>query len=399
MEEITKANKSLIKQINTSSILRAIRENGCVSRIEISKITGLTPATVSSSVNRLIKMKLVKEIGSGQSSGGRKPILLELNHESTLILGVHISAKEISLGIVDLDSNILATNVISVGTEKEYQSMLKLIKKGIYDLVEQTKVDFEKIVGLGVAIAGLTDPVKGIVLLFPALNWKYEKIKKDLEVEFNLPVAIENDSRAMALGERWFGVAKDVSNFIFMQVDVGVGSGICMDGKLLTGVTYGAGEIGHIPINTDDTLCVCGRKGCLETKISTAAIIERFGHGLRAGLNCRFCGPNDKPTIEQIVEWGNEGDELSIDVLRETGSYIGIGLSIYINLFNPSMIILGGSVSKAFKIMQNHILKELRVRCFARNIQNLKLCPSSVDNINVVSAATLFISDIFNVKQ
>ncbi|MCG8539192.1 MAG: ROK family transcriptional regulator [Clostridia bacterium] len=400
MTDFNKADKKLIKKINTISILKIIREKGPISRAHISKLIGLNPATVSSNVFDLLEGKIIKEVGSGESSGGRKPILLELNRGEIYVIGVDMGIKKVTTGLIDIDGNIVNKVTLYYPRENSQERVLRVIKDSIYQVVKGNDDDFNKVIGIGMGIHGIVDIEKGVSVYAPAFSWHNLDVVNDFKNEFNTPVIIDNDVRTMALGEKWFGKAKDSKNFILLNIGNGIGAGIYLNGDLYRGNNFGAGEIGHVSISDRKIKCKCGEYGCFEAIASGTGIATRFIEKLNNGKESSIAnkmGTLDI-TAEKIYQEALEGDGLSIEILKETGKYIGTALSMLINILNPEMILIAGGVSKAWEFIFEDIQEVIARKSINNNLKFLYIGETFLkEDAGIVGAATLVIKDIFSI--
>lgn len=400
MRNINRADKNLIKKINTVSILKVIRENGPISRADISKIIGLNSATVSNNVSELLNKKIIKETGSGESSGGRRPIFLELNNNRLYIIGVDMGIKKVTTGLIDIDGNIINKVVVLFKEKSSINDIMKIIKKSIYEVIKGYDETLEKVAGIGMGIHGIVDIQKGTLIYAPAFNWHNVEISRVFEEEFKVPIIIENDTRAMALGEKWFGIAKDSQDFILLNIGTGIGAGIYLNDDLYRGNNFGAGEIGHVNMSNEKIICACGKYGCFEALASGVGIVNRFINEIKRGRKSNIINKFDilDITSEIIYKEALGGDELSIEILKETGKYIGKAVSMLINTLNPSMILIAGGVSKAEEFIYEEIKKVVTEKCLTNNFKNIYIGQTHLkDNAGVVGAAALIIRDIFSV--
>ncbi|WP_432408315.1 ROK family transcriptional regulator [Wukongibacter sp. M2B1] len=395
-----RADKKLIKKINTVSILKIIRERGPISRADISKMIGLNPATVSSNVSGLLKRKLIKEVGSGESSGGRKPILLELNSSEIYVIGVDMGIKKVSAGLIDIDGSIIQKVTLQYPEKAKQENVLETIKESIYEVVKKEDDDFNKIIGIGMGIHGIVDIEKGLLSYAPAFDCHDVDIVSIFKNEFKTPVIIDNDVRVMALGEKWFGKAKEAQNFVLLNIGTGIGAGIYLNGKLYRGNNFGAGEIGHVSISDKKIKCKCGEYGCFEAIASGTGIVTRFIEELKQGSSSSILNRIDvfHITSEEIYKEALRGDKLSIQILKETGNYIGAGISMLINILNPEMILIAGGVSKAGKFIFEGVQRAVSKKSINNNLKFLYIGETDLkENAGIVGAATLIIKDIFSV--
>ncbi|SHJ97462.1 ROK family transcriptional regulator [Paramaledivibacter caminithermalis] len=397
---INKADKKLIKKINTVSILKVIREKGPISRADISKIIGLNPATVSSNVSDLLNQKIIEEVGSGESSGGRKPILLELNTNEIFVIGVDMGIRKVTAGLINIDGKVINKVTLHFKMETDRKQVIKTMKNSIYEVVKGFDDKLDKIIGIGMGIHGPVDSEKGVSIYAPAFNWSNVNIANIFEDEFKVPVIIDNDCRAMALGEKWFGKAKTSKNFVLLNIGTGIGAGIYLNGDLYRGSNFGAGEIGHVSITHNKIKCQCGKYGCFEAVASGVGIVRRFVEKIEEGKKTSILNKMSIKDItsEKIYEEALQGDKLSIQILNETGRYIGDGLSIIINILNPEMILMAGGVARASEFIFGEIKETIEKKSINNNLKSLYIGETDLkENAGIVGAATLIIRDIFTV--
>ena len=276
MNKVVRGSFELMKQLNVSAVLKVIRDNGSLSRADVAKITGLTPASVTNITKMLIEDEYLVECKVGQSSGGRPPIMLELNPNARYVIGISIGVGMIDVVITNLSAEIILKKSIEINEERyDYDFVFKDLVKLINEVIECSKIEKEKILGAGVALHGIVNARTGMSIYSPYYGWKEINIKEALENELNLGVYVDNDVRAMALGESWFGITKDISNFVTLNISNGIGAGIIINNKPYYGVDFSAGEIGHIVVEGDGDKCNCGNYGCLETVASNNNITKK----------------------------------------------------------------------------------------------------------------------------
>ncbi len=184
MKSLTTADKKSIKKINTNAILNVIKQKGPISRADIAKILALNPATISSNVNDLLQTRLIEEIGIGNSSGGRRPILLRINSKENYIIGVHTELTHVNIGMINMDGEIIIRQVYgypSTGSELTGNQMLSIIIHAIQDIIDKSQVDQDKIIGIGLGMHGLVNSEKGESIFAPAFNWHHISIKKNIK--------------------------------------------------------------------------------------------------------------------------------------------------------------------------------------------------------------------------
>ncbi len=342
----------LIRAINKQRVLRLIRSAGSISRADLAEQTGLTRPTVSAVVAELLEEGWVEELGTGESSGGRPPILLRFNPQARWVIGAELSAGHVRAVLADLAGTVLRRVKYRVESTDPLIEIGR-VEQAVRELLAQTPETRSPVpvAGVGLGITGLVDRKSGL--------WRYSShfavqdlpVVKQLEERLVLPVWIENDARAMAWGERSFGAARGVDHLAYIRVGVGLGAGIIIDGELYSGAHEGAGEIGHTIVVDNGPRCRCGSDGCLETVASATAIarraVERIHGGEASSITGLVDGDLSQVIATTVIEAANAGDRLARETLGEAGRYLGLGIGSMINLLNPAMVIVGGGTSRA----------------------------------------------------
>lgn len=403
MTKPMKGSFALMKQLNISAILEVLRIKRRISRAEIAQITGLTPASVTNITKELMKSGFVQETGIGESSGGRPPVILELNPDAGYVVGVNFGPGIIEAVVTNLDAKIMVKKACSVDTGTQ-QYVIGIVEDLIADVIKDKKVPEDSIIGIGLAIHGITNIHTGVLEFAPYYQWRGVRIKDIIEEKFGYPVFIENDVRAMALAESWFGVARGIPNFITVSIANGVGAGIIMNGKPYYGVDYSAGEIGHIVVEPDGPKCTCGNYGCLESLASDISLIKKAVKMIRQGAKTKIielCNGNEENiNIETIVEAAKQGDNLAVSIIEEAGRYIGITVSNLVNILNPNQFVLVGDITNAGSILIESIKATVRKVALEYPAKNIKIVNSALKkDAPVIGGATLVLQEIFKGEE
>jgi len=381
-----------MKSVNKSLILNKVRTDGPISRAEIAKQTKLTPPTVSSNVKELIEQGIVKESELGESQGGRKPTMLLIDSEAFYMIGVDVGPKTVECIVANLAGEIIERSMNTLTLPLTNDAFLTILVENIQHLMEQVAIPFEKMIGIGVAMHGVVEIKTGTSLFAPNLRLQNIPIQATLEREFGLQVKVENDARAMALGEAWFGDNGDQRNMVAMNIGRGVGAGIVLDGKLYHGAQDIAGEIGHMTIDVHGEVCECGNRGCLQTFITGAAIAARA-----LPLLPDFERNGQALSGEKVYELARQGNAVSKQTLEETGKMIGIGLINLIHILNPDKIILGGGVTGSKEFILPAIQETIKKRTLTPQARQTEVQISELGkDASLIGAVSLLLVDLFS---
>ncbi|MDM5340743.1 ROK family transcriptional regulator [Fictibacillus enclensis] len=392
-----------MKSLNRSIILNRIRLEGPISRAQIAKDTKLTPPTVSSIVKELIDSGLIKESIQGESQGGRKPTMLVINEKSFYVIGLDAGPKDIKTILTDLNGGVHHFSEKALSLPVTADELLKMMKSEIQGLLDQYKEEEDKIIGIGVAMHGVVDVDRGISLYAPNLHLRNIPIKEELETTFNLPVKVENDAKAIALGEVWFGSGSGAASVVAVNVGSGIGAGIVINGQLFHGEHFIAGEIGHMTIDIGGKQCSCGNYGCLQTLAAGPAIAEKAKKEVAIGKESRLTelsgGNLENISGRLIHKAAMEGDQLSRDILHSAGIYLGIGLINLIHLLNPERIIIGGGVANAGEILLDAVKETIAKMALTERAKQTDIRLSGLGNkATAIGAVSLLLSELFSIQ-
>ena len=268
------------------------------------------------------------------------------------VFGVDIGGTTVKLGLFDVEGNVLDKWEIPTRTENGGEKILPDIADSIREKMKQIDKDF--VAGVGVGAPGPVDG-KGIVHRAVNLGWGTFSIKDTLEDLLNMPVMAGNDANVAALGEMWMGGGQGYRDLVVVTLGTGVGGGIIIDGKMLTGATGAGGEIGHIHVNDEEEeICGCGNKGCLE-QYSSATGITRLANQLLASSDKDSVLRGGEVSAKTVFDAVKERDPLAVEVAEKFGKYLGDGLASIACVVNPEAIVIGGGVSKAGEILIDFI--------------------------------------------
>ncbi|MDK2896727.1 MAG: hypothetical protein PWP04_847 [Candidatus Atribacteria bacterium] len=323
-------NQKLIRKINRSEIIELIKKDGPLSRVELTRRTGLSLPSISRIVNQLIKEQLVLERGKGPSSGGKKPILLEINANRGYAFGVELARKTYLLLCNLLGEIIVQKEVIPNASQGPYSIANSLLQE-MKNIQKVFEIPSHQIIGVGIATPGYKFKATDLIKESPFAGWENTDIVDLFSSIFPYPVTIENIARASTLAEVQFGWGNQYDYFFYIYADWGIGGGIVHQGKLLRGATGTCGEFGHITIDQDGIPCYCGNRGCLEQYTSTASIVRELK---QRGIS----------NFDQVMESLNKGDKVVESVLKKAGQAMGKGIANLVNLLNPQAVIIGGEI-------------------------------------------------------
>jgi predicted NBD/HSP70 family sugar kinase len=377
-----------VRNINQTVLLHLIRERQPISRVEIAKLTGLRPGTISSIVNRLIKKGVIFEGAEGPSSGGRKPTYLNINAEAAYVLAVDIGVRDTAYAVSDFNGRILKQrNLITEGDARDF------IYRLAADITGLVKSSYSRVkfAGVGVSVPGLIRRDTGEVAVSPNLGWNGLPIKKLLEDKLDLPVYVENDANAAAFSELWYGPLDEikVKTLLYILVVDGLGCGLIINGELHVGSKVGMGGFGHMCIEPNGELCSCGRKGCWETLASESATIARY-HRLMSNKNGSIT-----TSITDIIAAANRGDEKAAASLIATAEYLGEGIASLAHGLSPETVVVGGEIAAAWPLIGPIIRERVKSRYIIPEVARIEIRPASVQRPGLFGAIPVALQNYF----
>lgn len=353
-------NRQLIREINQALVLGVVRERGPISRTAIAAAARLSPATVSGITGELIERGLIFEQEAGISTGGRRPILLSLNRQAGVVVGVKLTEQQIIVALTDLGADIIEQRVAPLGDDRRPESVVAALV-GIIGELRQAHAD-RYIFGVGIGLAGAIDRINGICRFSPFFQWRDVPLRRLLEARLDLPVVLENDVNTLTLAEQWFGAGIGVPDFLVVTLGRGVGMGMVLNGQLYRGGGGGGGEFGHVTVVPDGPRCDCGKRGCLETLVSDAALLRRLR---------RIFSP--QLTFDQAIQIARAGDAAAQGVFWAAGRTLGRALADLVNIFNPLLLIVGGEGARAIDLMRDALDESLQAESFNGFYEQLRL--------------------------
>jgi glucokinase len=316
-------------------------------------------------------------------------------------IGVHIGVGLFRVAITNLYSDIVFSEIETFDLETPPEVVIQNIVKQIERAINNSKVDRERVIGVGVGASGLVNFEEGINVIAPRLGWENVPIQHLMEIQLDMPVCVDNNVRAMALAEALFGYGRDASVLAFVYGRIGVGAGIVVNGQVFRGSGAGAGEIGHTTILPEGgETCTCGNTGCLETLLSEPVWVkqaEKIAAAHPASrLAARLNRGEEGSPIEQVFFAARDGDKLALEFIQERSCYLGIALANLVNVLNPELIILGGMFAQGGDWILPVAEAKMKESAFAGLGEKVRLEVTSFGwRAGVIGAAALALTTFF----
>lgn len=327
-------------------VFTTILTRGPISRIDVARAAGLSQGAVTKAVIPMLAAGLVSDQHDSLRDGqpGRPANPLSVVPESLIFLGIKVNADELIGVATDLTTGILAASHHPLeGTE--FEDVVDAIVTVADRLTVLLGDRAGRLACVGVAVSGDVDTQAGVVRASALMGWKDRTLGAILEERLGIRVVVENDVRALTIGEHWFGVGVGTASFAIVTIGRGIGSGIHVNGEVVEGAYGVAGEIGHLPLTSPDKICSCGRRGCVEAVASSAAIVAAASEGReRAGLS-----------IADVVELAHHGDPLAVRAFEDAATVVGTAIATLVNLTGPELVIIGGEAVSDFDLFDENL--------------------------------------------
>lgn len=358
-----------------SLLTAATSANGFpLSRIQLAQKTNLSSTTITNLVAELIEQGIVSEDKYPRDeelrSVGRPRTGLRLIPNARYVIGVHIGVGLYRVAMMNLQAEMLRSKFINFPIDTPPDKVLSDISRDILEVLDASGVERHLVLGVGVGASGLVDTLNGVNILAPNLGWHHVPIRELLQSQVGLRVVVENNVRAMALGEAYFGGGREAQSLAFVYGRIGVGAGFVVEHQIFRGSNTGAGEIGHMILAPENgELCRCGNRGCLETLVSEPVILRQARCAAESNpasiLAALMSQASESASIESVFQAARQGDPAAAKIMESAGCYLGIALANLVNIFNPELILLGGMFAQGQDLILPVARQTLRQAAFA----------------------------------
>lgn len=311
------------------------------------------------------------------------------------VLAVDLGGTKILTAIVSDNGEMLARQYLLTRADEGPESVIDRLLSAIEHILSQGNIGSSGVGSISIASAGAIDVEKGVITLSPNLPaWRDVPLRDIVKERLGIDTFVLNDASAAALGEHRFGAGKGVNNLVFVTVSTGIGGGIIIDGRLYSGASGCAGEIGHMTVDVNGPGCSCGNVGCWETLASGGAIARdatrRISQGEQSSLTEMVKGGTENITAEEVSLAARAGDNLALDVISRAAGYFGVGIVNLVNIFNPEMVIVGGGVAKMGDILLEPARQMVRERAYQLAADAVRIVPARLGDDSGVFGAAVF---------
>jgi len=407
MMEVSRiGNSELITQVNRRLVLQAVRSMQPTFRAEVSRSTKLNPATVTGIVNDLLDQRLLEEVSGETKSpgptGGRPPLLLQLNDDARRILAIDLEPTILRVALVGLNLNISEYREKVINRRSHPTTVIKQIIRLVQEIIGRGKK--KRIDGVGLSLPGLIDRDQGILISSTNMPlWKNVPIRDLLAESLGKVPKVERSVHLAAMHEDWVDKSSELSTKLVLSLRTGIGMSLVSRGALYLGAGGFEGEIGHTMIDLDGPQCECGNRGCLETFVSADAISQRVREAIDQG-KCKVVAEalmdGEALRPELIYSLARDGDEDCADIVREIGRYLGLASANLVNLLAPDKLILCGSIDTADELILEAIQEQVKMRSLPQLRDHLKIqLSSALEKSPLLGAAVLVARELFELPR
>jgi len=390
-ERITRINSRVGRDINRSIILNTVRRSQPISRTQISDLTGLNKSSVSSIVASLIKEDLLVEAADRSGSVGRNPVNLSVRQGKHYVGAIAFDAPRTLVAAIDIDGTVKAQEEVRTDVTAPEALVAKCLSRldGI-----RSRLGPHRFHGIGATVAGIVDASQSHVIHAANLGWNHVDLgavirerAPDLEM-----INVENDAKASALAELLLGQHRLTStNLVFLSLGAGIGAGIAVNGRILSGSAHAAGEIGHMTVVDGGEPCPCGNTGCWELFASERAPVRWYLAAKKSAVES-----HGSTTLADVIAAARAGDTDAIASLRQWGQHVGVGIGNVICMFDPEVVIVGGSITQVWDLVQGSVQEEAHGHGDFSRQRTSKILPTSLlSTPALLGAAALCIRRIF----
>ncbi|OGO62976.1 MAG: hypothetical protein A2029_10335 [Chloroflexi bacterium RBG_19FT_COMBO_47_9] len=382
-----------------------IRKYGEISISDLITFTDYSRTKTTGYIDSLLEKNIVIINHDTEYSGGRRSKKYSLNGDFGLVAGVDIGATSIDLGIADFSGKLLVRFSEPASVKDGPIRVLGRVGSLLEKMLEENSLSSATLNGIGIGVPGPVDFMMGTLVSPPIMpGWDRYPIIETIQQWFpSANIFVDNDVNMMALGEMYQGSGKGIDNLIYVKIGTGIGAGIVCAGKIYRGANGCAGDIGHISVDKSGPLCHCGNKGCLEAIAAGPAIAERSLIAARAGKSSILMNSYEKNGnvlhAEDVGNASKEGDPLAIEIIRESGQYIGDVLAGLVNFYNPGIIVIGGGVSNLGNLLLSSIRQTVLNRSLPLATRDLLIVFSEIGgDAGVVGAINLAMDYLFTLS-
>lgn len=383
---LRRGSRELLRDLNSSLLIELVRESRPISRADLARQSGLSAATVSNIVGKLIERGILVEVATAPANGGRPPVLLDIDATGGYVIGIKLRGDGLTTVVCDLDAQVVASLEQPLSLVGDPDVAIAAIAAETERALKLAGVPRTKLLGVGIGLSGVIDSVAGVCRFSHLLQWRDVQLAEPLRAKLEMPVWVDHDMNALAVAEKWSGDALAHRNFVTLSVGRGIGLGIVIERAPYRGATGSAGELGHMIVEPDGPQCECGRAGCLEALVGEDAIRRQVSARLGREI-----------TRAELIELTNAGDPTALELVASAGRTLGTAVANMITLLNPELMIVSGEGTELGGTYLDPVITAVRDQTFADQGRHVEVkIQRWGDEAWAVGAATLVLRESFS---
>ncbi len=383
---LRRGSRELLRDLNSSLLIELVREARPISRAELARQSGLSAATVSNIVAQLIDRGILVEVATAPASGGRPPVLLDIDVTGGYVVGIKLRGDGLTTVVCNLDAAVVASVEVSAALVGAPDAAIAAIESETKRALKLAAAPREKVLGVGIGLSGVIDSREGVCRFSHLLQWRDVELMRPLRRKLRLPVWVDHDMNALAVAEKWSGDGLAHRSFVTLSVGQGIGLGIVIERAPYRGATGAAGELGHMIVEPGGPRCECGRFGCLEALVGEGAIRRRLGE--RCGREI---------SREQLIQLTRDGDAVAVEVVADAGRKLGLAVANMVTLLNPELVIVCGEGTELGATYLDPVVSAVCDQTFAGQGRQVEVkIQRWGDEAWAVGAATLVLRESFS---
>ncbi|WP_040975599.1 ROK family transcriptional regulator [Necropsobacter massiliensis] len=383
------ANVDFVKQMNSAVVYKLIDQQGPISRIQISELSQLAPASVTKITRSLLGRGLIKEVEQQESTGGRRATSIVAEHKAFRAILVRLECKHITFAMMDLSTKLLKKDIVDLPEYTNVYDIEAFLCQQLEAFMQANRKRQREFIAIGITVPGFVEVKTNTILHIPHLEldepWA---LAQNIERCFGLMTFVGHEVRSLALAEHYFGVTKDCYDSLLLRIHRGVSAGIVINHEVFLGYKNNAGELGHIQVDPLGKRCFCGNVGCLETVVSNSAIEDKMQKLLEDGYTSKWLSL-ESHDIDAICKASNKQDAVATELIEHVGVQIGRVLAMTVNMFNPEKIVISGEITQAKSVLFAAIRKTLESHALPSFVKTTPLVVSALENEDVIGAFAL----------
>ncbi|WP_042474497.1 ROK family transcriptional regulator [Bacillus ndiopicus] len=379
-----KQDQVQMKKQNKKIVLDTIRSLEPISRIQLAKVTKMSPTTITRIVQELVEEDFIFEAMTEETTVGRRPTLINLKSDARYTIGVEIDRSIIRIGLLDFICELVDFIEVERSIRESYEVTLEILVKEINNLIVRNNVQSNKLLGIGVGVPGFINHSKGIILVSEQMKWENKSLKQDLQKYFDCLIMVDNELKMQIIAENDGLYSPKNQNCILIGIGSGIGASILLNGEIYRGVQNNAGEIGHMTVNPFGEVCECGNRGCLSRYTTESTLLSLIPIEEKAQYN----------TLAHIVQGVNEKKAWALHIVDHVMTYLAIAINNLVCVYEPECVIVSGEVFERNKVFQDELLKKCETYVSQTRLPHLTLRFSTLHSSGVVKGAAMQVQKV-----